>query len=113
MYANFDGQSSCGSFWGSEVRVMSVGNTKRRYGVGTRKGKSTDEARPATIENMAEVFGSVEVAEEMKEMSDAMDQIVEGVTAKLRADREAGLRSPDPDDSMEDDEDQLRPGWDT
>ncbi len=92
---------------------MSIENKRKRYGVGTRRGKSDNsDIRPATIENMTEVFGSVEVAKEMKAMMEATDQIVDSVTSHMRALREAGIRSPDPDDSVPDDEDTLRSGWD-
>ncbi|PPI78725.1 hypothetical protein DXI23_18835 [Marinobacter flavimaris] len=91
---------------------MKIENKKRRLGVGIRTGKSMEPHRPATIENMAEVFGSVEAARQMKALFDANAEMVSGVGERMQEKLKAGLRDPDPDDSLPDDEDTLRPGWD-
>jgi len=38
--------------------------------------------------------------------------MVSGVGERMQEKLKAGLRDPDPDDSLPDDEDTLRPGWD-
>lgn len=90
---------------------MSIESKKRRLGVGTRTGANMEPHKPATIENMAEVFGSVEAARQMQALFNANAEMVSGVGESMREKLEAGLRDPDPDDSMPDDEDTLRPAW--
>lgn len=88
---------------------MSVENKKRRFGVGRRNNNTKQFEEPE--QTMEELFGT-EDAQRLREMNDALDNIIGSVCEQMRKNREAGIRSPDPDDSLPDDEDQLRPGWD-
>ncbi|PHS49979.1 MAG: hypothetical protein COB05_00955 [Marinobacter sp.] len=80
---------------------------KKRLGVGRRVGSGIKVEE----EQLEDLVGVAE-AQEMREMSDALDSIIDNVTNHMRELREAGIRNPDPDDSVPDDEDTLRPGWD-
>lgn len=79
---------------------------KKRLGVGRRVGPSLK----VEDEKLEDLVGIAD-AQEIREMSDAMDSIVAKVTSHMRELREAGIRNPDPDDSLPDDEDMLRPDW--
>jgi hypothetical protein len=60
---------------------------------------------------MAEVFGSVKAATEMRALFESNAEVISKVGESMREKLAAGLRDPDPDDSLPDDEDTLRPDW--